>query len=151
MEKVYEEQEIIGRIIDLLRQTSLYEDQYKKLVSGAFYPENGFHDDLAPYIEVLENGYQLVQYERGMLALNKFTDQVDVVIFWIMEDVLFRIAYLKLLEEYRNERPLRFTADRVKEVTIMLHQAFAKIGDIYEQWHIEGRRSVIESPLRPLQ
>ncbi|KAF6561226.1 immunity 63 family protein [Paenibacillus sp. EKM202P] len=149
MKKIYREQEIIDMTIKLLEQTSMYEEQYEQYVRRPF--RTDFYDDLSPYVKVGKQGYTLQMYERGVQMLNKLTQDVEDVMYWIIEDTIHIIAHLNLLRKYKVDNQnthLKYTKEIMKELTTAMNNAFYEIGGIYQVWHEANRRAMLENPLK---
>lgn len=140
-------QEMIDRILHLLHKTSIYDPEYKRMVTQPF--EEDYIGDLNPVVRVEERNYEVAMYERGVQMLSKRTKDADEVIFWILEDTIHTIAHIKLLLKYKVDNVnthLKYTKDEIQEMTDMINESFVQIGGKYEEWHKAGKRKELESP-----
>lgn len=147
MSMMLTKQEMIDRVLHLLHKTSIYDHGYERMVTQPF--EEDYIGDLNPVVRVGERNYEVAMYERGVQMLSKRTKDADEVIFWILEDTVHTMAHLKLLQKYKVDNVtthLKYTKDKVREMTDMINESFLQIGGKYEEWHKAGKRKELENP-----
>ncbi|MGG1697732.1 Imm63 family immunity protein [Bacillus zhangzhouensis] len=147
MKQIQQKDELMKRIGTCLQKTSLPRDIYEPYIARPF-QTTGFFDDLSPYIEIVQNGYILIQYERGVQVLHKRTTEADEVIYWILEDTIFLTVYLDMMKKYQVDNihtHLPNDPSIHKQIVDRVNESFRAIGGLYEKWHHEGKRATIET------
>ncbi|MDR0126626.1 MULTISPECIES: Imm63 family immunity protein [Bacillus] len=147
MKQIQQKDELMKRIGTCLQKTSLPRDIYEPYIARPF-QTTGFFDDLSPYIEIVQNGYILIQYERGVQVLHKRTTEADEVIYWILEDTIFLTVYLDMMKKYQVDNihtHLPNDPSIHKQIVDRVNESFHAIGGLYEKWHHEGKRATIET------
>ncbi|KEP26622.1 Imm63 family immunity protein [Bacillus zhangzhouensis] len=147
MKQIQQKDELMKRIGTFLQKTSLPRDIYEPYIARPF-QTTGFFDDLSPYIEIVQNGYILIQYERGVQVLHKRTTEADEVIYWILEDTIFLTVYLDMMKKYQVDNihtHLPSDPSIHKQIVDRVNESFRAIGGLYEKWHHEGKRATIET------
>lgn len=143
---MHSESEVTSMIFDLLQLTSIYDNAYSNMVTQPF--QHDYYGDLTPCVRIRDTAYEIVMYERGVQMLCKTTKDVEDVIYWVLEDTIHTICYVKLLNKYKVDNVkthLSYTKEIKNEHTTMIDQAFQDIGGVYLEWHKAGRRAQLES------
>jgi len=141
---IYTAEQIIARITSLLQKTTIYDQQqHSKWVYAPFFNQEPF--ELSPYVQITDEGYVLQMYERNVQMLNKLTTDVDDVVYWILEDTIQLILHTQRLH-HQQDSSNSDTIQDSRSIQQQANQAFSEIGDIYEQWHQQNRRSTLETP-----
>jgi len=143
---MHSESEVTSMIFGLLQSTSIYDDSYSNMVTQPFQPD--YYGDLTSCVRIRDTAYEIVMYERGVQMLCKTTKDVEDVIYWVLEDTIHTISYVKLLNKYKVDNVkthLSYSKEIRSEHTTMIDQAFQDIGGVYLEWHKAGRRAQLES------
>lgn len=146
MPQIYTESELIQQILDLLRQTNIYQENYAEMVASAF--SKTWYGDLEPHIEIEADRYRIQLYERGILSVDRATRQAEDVIYYVLEEIIFATVHIGMLHKYKvdnKERHLQYTPEIMAEISGTVNDAFHQIGGIYEEWHLAGRRSQLHN------
>ncbi|NVJ90940.1 MAG: hypothetical protein HWE34_04750 [Methylocystaceae bacterium] len=94
--------------------------------------------DGTPHVEIIEDEYHYVTSERGSETSRKVTKEIDQLLFWIFEDIIFSMANsfeLKNRIQNKDSRRLYFT----KEIELFKQ--------INPKW-VERKKKKIESILK---
>lgn len=130
----------------MLGRTDFPSEQMEGYVNRRF---STFREDGAPCVEVSDQGYVVRIHERGSVVFERQLDDKDLVLYWLLEDILFTAAHVSLLQELGIDnvhRHLTYTPEIWEELNRRTLEAFRKIGQPHEHWHMNGKRKQLESP-----
>lgn len=148
MSEVLTKQELAVKLLELLYQTDFDQEQSNTYVNRLFEP---FKWEGVPYVEMENGTYIVTIYERGMPMLNKKLKQTEMVIYWLLEDIIFTTVHVEMLKKYDVDNintHLKYTSEVIQEMDRNVTNAFQQLGEPYLHWHQTGKRHELES-MRP--
>ncbi|CAI6055970.1 hypothetical protein PAECIP112173_01587 [Paenibacillus sp. JJ-100] len=144
MSKVLTMHELTERLLQLLSKTVYSKEQMESYVNRL---GESFKWEGVPYVELGETCYIVTIYERGVPSLTKKLEQVEEVLYWLLEDMIFTTAHVTLLNKYGVDNlttHLKYTNEVWRELEENVQAAFEMIGEPYLTWHQEGKRRELE-------
>ncbi|WP_416295418.1 Imm63 family immunity protein [Paenibacillus illinoisensis] len=147
MSEVLTKQELAVKLLELLYQTDFDQEQSNTYVNRLFEP---FKWEGVPYVEMENGTYIVTIYERGMPMLKKKLKQTEMVIYWLLEDIIFTTVHVEMLKKYDVDNintHLKYTSEVIQEMDRNVTNAFQQLGEPYLHWHQTGKRHELESML----
>ncbi|WJH28837.1 immunity 63 family protein [Paenibacillus sp. CC-CFT742] len=145
MSEVLTKQELAVKLLELLSQTDFDHEQSNTYVNRLFEP---FKWEGVPYVEMENGTYIVTIYERGMPMLKKKLKQTEMVIYWLLEDIIFTTVHVEMLKKYDVDNintHLKYTSEVIQEMDHNVTNAFQQLGEPYLHWHQTGKRHELES------
>ncbi|WP_418038189.1 Imm63 family immunity protein [Paenibacillus xylanilyticus] len=145
MSEVLTKQELAVKLLELLYQTDFDQEQSNTYVNRLFEP---FKWEGVPYVEMENGTYIVTIYERGMPMLKKKLKQTEMVIYWLLEDIIFTTVHVEMLKKYDVDNintHLKYTSEVIQEMDRNVTNAFQQLGEPYLHWHQTGKRHELES------
>ncbi|MEK4436780.1 Imm63 family immunity protein [Paenibacillus sp. FSL K6-2862] len=145
MSDVLTKQELVVKLLELLSQTDFDQEQSNTYVNRLLDP---FKWEGVPYVEMENGTYIVTIYERGMPMLEKKLKQTEMVIYWLLEDIIFTTVHVEMLKKYDVDNintHLKYTSEVIQEMDRNVTNAFQQLGEPYVHWHQTGKRHELES------
>ena len=145
MSAVLTKQELTVKLLELLSRTDFAQGQSNKYVNRLLDP---FKWEGVPYVEMEDGAYIVTIYERGMPMLKKKLKQTEMVIYWLLEDIIFTAVHVEMLRKYNVDNisiHLKYTNEVNQEMDQNVTNAFQQVGEPYLHWHQTGKRHELES------
>lgn len=145
MSDVLTKQELAVKLLELLSQTDFDQEQSNTYVNRLLDP---FKWEGVPYVETENGTYIVTIYERGMPMLKKKLTQTEMVIYWLLEDIIFTTVHVEMLIKYDVDNiktHLKYTSELIQEMDRNVTNAFQQLGEPYWHWHQTGKRQELES------
>lgn len=145
MSNVLTKQELVVNLLELLSRTDFDREQSNTYVNRLLDP---FKWEGVPYVETENGTYIVTIYERGMPMLKKKLKQTEMVIYWLLEDIIFTTVHVQMLKKYDVDNintHLKYTSEVMQEMDRNITNAFQQLGEPYLHWHQTGKRQELES------
>lgn len=145
MSDILTKQELAVKLLELLSQTDFNQEQSNTYVNRLLEP---FKWEGVPYVETENGTYIVTIYERGMPMLKKKLKQTEMVIYWLLEDIIFTTVHVEMLKKYDADNintHLKYTSEVIQEMDRNVTNAFQQLGEPYLNWHQTGKRHELES------
>lgn len=138
-------QDLVQQLLELLSRTSYPMEQMESYVNRL---GESFKWEGAPYVEIGDGHYVVTIYERCVPSLSKKLKNVEEVLYWLLEDMIFTAAHVSLLKKYGVDNVkthLDYTSEVWQEIEDNVRTAFQRIGEPYLTWHLEDKRRELET------
>lgn len=113
--------------------------KYREHIADYFYLGGKFYDMFIK-IELFESKAEIFTQERGKRIVTYRTDKEDVVIFTILDDIFGLESQENTWEAFadKDKESLHYSDDVREFQKRVEDEAFAKAGEPYNEWHMQG-------------
>lgn len=121
-------------------------NNYERDINECFDLSN--HYDMEPKISFVHNRARIYTYERGVCVYEYFTDDVDEVIFCILDIVIARMVQNMTWKRYADqEKGSLYYSDEVRQYEKEVEEEmFSQLDNKYFNWYKSGCRWLFMNP-----
>lgn len=99
--------------------------------------------DGSPYIQVVRNEYHYIVEERGLELEHRVTTNVDILLYWIMSDIVFNLA---------NRYELKYRVEGIDNRRLLFNKKIELLRSLNLNWgriaEMEVNEILKEAPYR---